>query len=892
MPMKSRVFRYFAFSISICLISLAPSMAVGQWHPDSSVNTAVCDTIGQQDYPKGCTDGANGAIFVWEDGRYGVFQIFAQHIDQYGKPRWNRNGVRVASSVNGNPAMTNPIITSDDSGGAYVVWLDSRNVNNAISNGTCLFAQHILADGSMAYPDTGLAVAIGLNSCLNPAICDDGFGGAFVAWEDYRACDPSTRPDIWMNRLWPRAVKYGLTTTGTQGTLTKNNVGTMHSPKYEYDFHDPNGQFNCYMVGLSLTIAGKGSYTIASVLSDTQISLKTYPTPGTFGAYSVGNLTGLPIDTIANKQVGPVLVNDGKGGCFLAWTSNATIPNSIYGTHIDSTCKALWDPAPQAGFQFYRDLSSTNLSKNVTLNRDGNQLLLAWETLSPNDGEEIFAQRMSCSTPMDTTFLWGDQNDAVDVTSNQLQDQINPLIFSDDSAVSGQNGALVPFMDDEPGTQSNYDIAMVRVLGSGGELLPRQGTGFWYYEQKPNMHNNLLATKITDTTNKGANTGLLAVWNDDWDGPDTMLYAQRIDRNGRKYFPTAGTHNSWGICISGNAASGKTWSAREPCLVPRTDGAIVAWTDFRSGTAAIYCQLIRMDGSLWIPADTNPPALSVLSSTPPDDTSQCNSQCTTVLATAPGTIVGTEKLKSGIQSVDTSGMINMVLQTPHFSATSDSVTFTVCVNDSLENGSGTITVIDSLYNTSSMSFNYCTIPDSRPPVISVDTLSTSPFKLAIQISDDGPWDRGLKSVSASDSINLHFTSPPGKITLGEGSFLDTVSVITDTLRASFSLKAVDVAGNTSIVYNFSYTPLSGVAEQSSNPVSISVYPNPTSGDATIQLDGAPSADVTVLDVLGHTIDQFNLTGSHDWQSGALAPGIYIVRAAIGDLVVCKKIVKE
>lgn len=886
--MKISNFRLFPlFSIMCIMFCIAPSIAFGQWHPDSSQNTPVCDTIGQQDNPQGCTDGNNGAIIVWEDGRYGTYQIFAQHIDQNGRPRWNRNGLRLATVPSGNPSLTNPIITSDDNGGAYVVWTDSRKTDA----GNSLYAQHVLANGTLAYPDSGLPVGIGLNGCNNPTLCDDGAGGAYVAWEDNRACDATTQPDIWMNRLWLNGVKYGLTTTGTQCTLTKNNVGTFFKPKYEYDFHDPNAHFKCYMIGLDLTISGKGSYEIASVLSDTQISLKTYPDPATYGAYFVGNLTGLPIDTAVQKQTGPSLVNDGQGGCFLAWTNSGTVPNSIYGTHLDSTCTALWDPAPQPGFQFYINLNTSDYSRNVTLNRDGNQLLLTWQVFNENNNsQEIYAQRMSCSTPMDTAFLWGSPTEAVDVSSDQIQNQITPQIFGDDSVVFGANGALVPFADQEPGSSTNYDIAMVRVLGDGSDLLPQSGNGFWFFEQKPNMHNEMQAVKITDPTNGGSQTGVLSVWDDAWDGVDTMIYAQRIDRTGKKYFPTPGTHNAWGLAISGNSPT-KQWTAKQPCLIPRTDGGIVAWTDFRSGSPAIYCQLIRMDGSLWIPSDTTSPTMTVVSRTPSDDTSQCNSQCTTVLAIDPGTTVNNVVLKSPIDSLTPLAMKNMELDTLNFVKGSDTVSFSVCVIDSFQDGSGTVLVEDSALNLQTMSFMYCTIPDTSTPTITVDTLSTKPYVLNIAIQDAGPWDRGLRSITVSNAENVSIGDSNLKITLGEGSFDIKDSIEDLTQPATFSIRAFDVANN-STIYNFSYTPPLGVVGEVLNPISFSVFPNPTSGDATVRLDGAPFADVTVLDVLGRSVNQFHLEGSKELQTSSLVTGTYIVRAQIGDQVICKRIVKE
>ncbi len=891
--MKSRVFRIFAFFTASFTICLAPSLAFGQWRPDSSQNTPVCDTSTQQQSVQGCTDGANGAILVWQDYRGDFDQIYAQHIDSSGRLLWNRTGVMLAAQPAKAEASNQsyPIITTDDSGGAYVVWLDSRFSGG---NGTCLFAQHILANGTLAYPDTGLAVAVGLNGCLNPKLCDDGFGGAYVVWEDNRACDASNRPDIWMNRLWRNGVKYGLTSTGTAGKDTTVNEGTSKKPNNVTYFHDPNANFECYMVGQYLNIPGKGSFEIAAVTNDTQLSLKTNPSHGTY-AYSIGNLMGLPIDTMANKQSGPAIINDGNGGAFLAWTTNYTSPNAIYGTHIDSTCTAWWDPAPQPGFQLYINPNTSSPSKNVSLNRDGNQLLLTWEvTNAVNNSQEIFADRMrniSVGTGpgapyKDSAFVWGNP---VLVASNPIQ-EIAPQIFPDDSTDLGIRGALVPFIDQEQGFADYYEISAVRILGDGIDLLPPAGTNFWYFEQKPHMHNDYQIVQIADPANGGSNNGLLAVWNDAWDGKDTMLYAQRLDRTGRKYFPNPGTSNTWGLCIAGNSPT-KQWSAKQPTLIPRTDGAIAAWTDYRSGTSAIYSQLILANGTLWIPSDTSSPALTVVSTTPSDNDSQCNSQCTTVLATDTGTISGTGRLLSGLDTVIATSHTNMTLETSSFQRGADSLSFTVCVTDSFENGSATITVKDTSLNQTTMNFTYCTIPDTSHPTLTWDSLS-NPNWLVVHISDNGPWNRGLAAVHVTDYSNVHFSDSGAKIVSGEGELDDTVSIVSDTAPGQFWIEATGVDGNNSAIYKFYYNPPDAVNTLPSVPISIAVFPNPTNGDATVQLTGAPDAEVTVLDVLGRTVDQFQLEGSHVWQASGLASGTYIVRAVIGDSVICKRIIRE
>jgi hypothetical protein len=809
--------RSFLFaSLSLMFVGARPAWS--QWASDSVTNTVVCDTTGQQDYPQICSDGSNGAIIVWEDARSNYFTIYAQHLDANGYATWARNGVQLAQS---NADQQYPIIASDGSGGAYVVWQDERNSS---TKGTDLYGQHILANGALGYSSAGIAVSSATGTQNNEVICSDGSGNAFVAWEDSRNSIASSRPDIYLNRMTSGGVSFGS--------------------------------------------------------------------------------SGMVVDASVNRQVGPAICPDGTGGCYVAWQDEGLVPSTIFARRISSSGAMLWGlPPPNLGIKIYQSAPSPNNpqpnSSDISISLDDNQLLLTWEvtnSASPADGQDILAQRMLCSTPSDTTAVYPDG--PIEVTGAWLNDQLTPQIFSDDSlwnnGSTSVNGILVPFLDLEPGSTDDYDVAMVRVLSDGTTALPPSGNGFFYLEQQPHAQTGFKAVKITDSD--PTKNGILAVWNDARYaglglGKDTTIFAQRIDRNGHNYFPTNGSTKLAQPLCSGPGSNG--WMAREVALAPRTDGGIAVWTDFRKGATnpGIYAQLILIDGSLWIPSDTTQPILNVLSTTTPDNNSECNSQCTTVIAIDPGTQTNSGLLKSGIDSLTPVAMTNMKLDTVSFTKGADSVTFSVCVIDSFQNGSGNVKVVGTDLKAQSMSFTYCTILDTSAPLITVDTLTTNPLWLAIHIRDDRPWDRGLNSVIVSDTSNISFSGNGNKIISGENAYDDTVSIINSSLVAQFCIKAVDVSGNVSPVYCFT-TNTSAVSPSTENPISLSVFPNPTSGDVTMLLGGAPFADVTVSDVLGRTVGQFHLEGSHEWQASSLAPGTYIVRAIIGGLVISKRIVRE
>jgi hypothetical protein len=193
----------------LLILSCYSYLSYGQWHSDSTKNTVVCNAPSQQAYPKVCSDGTNGCFVVWQDSRHnGYGQIYIQKYDADGKAKWDSNGVRVCST---GFVQRGPIIASDGNGGAYVVWQDDRNPTTKPD----LYSQHFLSDGSKTYGAFAKSIAKVVENSSdaggqkNWTMIPDGLGNAYVAWEDSRlAITPeSSRPDIYMTRLWPGGVR-------------------------------------------------------------------------------------------------------------------------------------------------------------------------------------------------------------------------------------------------------------------------------------------------------------------------------------------------------------------------------------------------------------------------------------------------------------------------------------------------------------------------------------------------------------------------------------------------------------------------------------------------------------------------------------------------------------
>jgi hypothetical protein len=103
----------------------------------------LCVRSGNQSGVKLETDGADGAIIVWEDDRFGFMDIYAQRVDSSGAAEWLENGVEVSTAPLHQSA---PSVAVSTTGNAVVVWSDERSGDSDI------YAQLVERNGFLGDP--------------------------------------------------------------------------------------------------------------------------------------------------------------------------------------------------------------------------------------------------------------------------------------------------------------------------------------------------------------------------------------------------------------------------------------------------------------------------------------------------------------------------------------------------------------------------------------------------------------------------------------------------------------------------------------------------------------------------------------------------------------------
>ena len=161
-----------------------------QWAMDG---IAVCISTGAQDFPEMVSGGSGEAIIVWADDRNGNSDIFAQRIDFGGALQWTAGGLAVCSKAYDQIDFR---AVSDGAGGVIVVWQDSDGGEYDI------YGQRVEVGGGLLWEPGGSAICSHNLNQLYPRISPDGTGGAIVVWIDTRYQSYQTdRGDVFVQRI-------------------------------------------------------------------------------------------------------------------------------------------------------------------------------------------------------------------------------------------------------------------------------------------------------------------------------------------------------------------------------------------------------------------------------------------------------------------------------------------------------------------------------------------------------------------------------------------------------------------------------------------------------------------------------------------------------------------
>lgn len=348
------------------LFSQAKAALQNQLPADGKVVTSAA---GNQQNFQVISDAAGGAILVWEDGRNGNIDIFAQRVDRDGNRLWSTSDVGVVTDTNTQDSLS---ISPDGAGGALVVWRDSRT--NSITN-TDIFAQRISAAGEIQWAANGVVVSTNSAVQTQPVVAPDGSGGAFVAWADFR--NGPANSEIFIQKISSDSGSPQFSVGGASLTTAAND---QSNPRMVSD--DLGGVFVAWEDERNLTLDLFGQKVSAS------------------GAPQYGD-NGLAISTdTVGAQKNHVVTTEGLSGAFVVWEDNRAglANNDIYAQRISSAGVASLTANGLAICTALNDQASPRAAS------DGiNGVYMAWQDGRNGviGGEDIYIQRLSTAGAID-----------------------------------------------------------------------------------------------------------------------------------------------------------------------------------------------------------------------------------------------------------------------------------------------------------------------------------------------------------------------------------------------------------------------------------------------------------------------------------------------------------
>ena len=256
------------------------------------------------------SDGAGGFLACWstvEDAGFTSMHVFAQRFLSDGSEHaaWPSGGLTLG------PQRSFPIVrlVSDGAGGFFTVFDDYRNSPPGSPFAEeDLYAQHVLGTGAIApgWPADGLPVSAlpGVDE-TDPSLCEDGQGGVFFVWEDYR----SGFARVFGQHVMGNGQRYvGWPALGLSLT---DRAGFQLSPRLASD-----GWQGAYVTWNNLESGGYRSY------------VQHLNAGGTAWSGWPGN--GLPVIPLATDQYVPAITADGLGGAIVAWEDIRNAERDIY----------------------------------------------------------------------------------------------------------------------------------------------------------------------------------------------------------------------------------------------------------------------------------------------------------------------------------------------------------------------------------------------------------------------------------------------------------------------------------------------------------------------------------------------------------------------------------
>ena len=478
--------------------------------------------------------GDNGdVIFAWSDTRDGGRDIYAKKIDSQGNEIWDSNGQIVVKAPG---RQEDPQLVNDGNGGAYVIWKDYRNEPD---DGD-FYAQHILSDGSLAWNELGVSLTSVSGKQTSPNLCVDGQGGAFAIWKDESG---SGVPPVYGTHMGP-------------------NEGDIINPGIGVELISSNLNFG----GVSLEVSSAGSAMLVWSFSNSNNEEDLYAQRIDTNCNLLWpnsnnpSFSGIPISLETGNQSYPRVTYYDENSSVVVWEDDRSGDDDIYAQFINM----------DGSLAFNQDLlvcSASDRQYKPRVKADSNGAFVVWSDRRNSnfidDNNHIYMQKINATTGVE----WMEEIE-IGVDS----DNVNFGVDHKEARLSidANGGAYVTWISNI--NDDKYDVYFQQVNNVGALSFDVNGIAI----------TNGNKTQEGPVVRPDFNQGAFVIWGDYRTG-SPGVYVQHIEDSGEISLEQDGREMYWGI--DGNTVS--TYATKPTSFYLGDNKAIIGWSDQRFGAGEV-----------------------------------------------------------------------------------------------------------------------------------------------------------------------------------------------------------------------------------------------------------------------------------------------------------------
>jgi len=570
--------------IVLFVVGLSLLNAQLQWTEEVSIRQGV-----NIEWYRSANGVDGGVVFVWSDTRTGIRDVWAQKYDANGNKVWAEDGLLVNGEYS---RQEDPVIIESGNGDVIVAWIDFRN-----EEAGDIYAQKISSDGVLQWAEEGVPLCLAEEIQISLNIVPDDNGGAYVIWLDSRNTGGS---DIYGTHIdgngnmvagWATDGNPIVNASGSQNQHTFWEDGSNGAVVAWHDERDPDNA-NIYIQ----RIASNGDllWDENGNLLTGAVGLQEKPkiTPdgtGNFifswrdmGVDSFGDIKAQRVDLNGNiLWTNEVEVYVGNGiqrnaritkasdnGAIIVWEDgrNEIAENykDLYAQKLDTNGSLQWT---STGVQIVQAL---NDQLNPRLSGDANGgAWIIWEDGRVNNHphEDIYIQHVN------STGIFELQANGFDVCSADGW-QFSPLVKI------SENKVYCVWGDNRTGSTGLY----VQLLDNSGNIILEENGEIIYYGLCGDAHNQQILTN---------NDQKIIIWEDTRNaGYGFQIYYQVVNDDGSIELAENGEPIT--------TLTGDDQESMDSDIYPDTDVLSVVWEENKLGYKQIYGQAVDLAGNmLW-----------------------------------------------------------------------------------------------------------------------------------------------------------------------------------------------------------------------------------------------------------------------------------------------------